>query len=93
MSLLLDLLLLPVMGPVRGVAFIAEQAQEAAEAELLNEDQIQGELLSLSLQRDMGMISEAEYDEFEIVLLEQLEAIRVYKESLGDSEPTGDDQW
>jgi len=93
MSLLLDLLLLPVMGPVRGVAFIAEQVQEVAEAELLNEDQIQGELLSLSLQRDMGMISAAEYDEFEVALLVQLEAIRVYKESLEDSEPTGDDQW
>lgn len=91
MGFLTDLLLFPIMGPVRGVAFIAQQVQEAAEAGLLNEDQVQAELLSLSLRRATGEISETEYEEYETELLDILDAMRVYRESMQETE-SGDGQ-
>jgi hypothetical protein len=82
MGLLTDLLLLPITGPVKGLAFIAQQVQDAAEAGLLDENQVQAELLSLSMQRDAGQISDEEYDAYEAELLELLDAMRIYRESM-----------
>lgn len=91
MGFLTDLLLFPIMGPVRGVAFIAQQVQEAAEAGLLDEDQVQAELLSLSLQHATGEISDAEYEGYETELLDILDAMRVYRESMQET-PSGDNR-
>jgi hypothetical protein len=82
MGLLTDLLLLPITGPVKGLAFIAQQVQDAAEAGLLDENQVQAELLSLSMQRDAGQISDEEYDAYEAELLELLDSMRIYRESM-----------
>ena len=81
MGLLTNLLLLPIMGPLKGIEFIARQVQEAAEAGLVDEDQVQAELLTLSMQRATGEISEAEYEAYETELLDLLDAMRIYKES------------
>jgi hypothetical protein len=80
MGFLTDLLLLPIMGPVKGLAFIAEQIQEAAEAGLLDEDQIQAELMTLEMRRATGEVSDEEYEEYQATLLEYLEAMRQYRE-------------
>ncbi len=88
MGFLTDLLLFPLMGPVRGVAFIAGQVQEAAEAGLLDEDQVQGELMSLSMQHAIGEISDADYEAAETELLEMLDAMRIYRESMME-----EDEW
>lgn len=93
MGLLTDLLLLPIMGPVKGMAFIAQQVQDAAEAGLVNEEEVQAELLSLSMQRDTGEISEAEYEAYEAELLDLLEAMRMYKESMMDSGGVDHEAW
>jgi multidrug efflux pump subunit AcrA (membrane-fusion protein) len=82
MGLLTDLLLLPVTGPAHGLHFILEQIQAQVEAEQLDEGRVEEELLALSLRHDMGEITEAEYMDQEAALLEQLNAIRAYKEAL-----------
>jgi hypothetical protein len=90
MDLLSDLLLLPVTGPVRGLRFIAEQVKEQVDAELdpaRRAEQVEAELIRLSVRRDLGQISEDEYVAQEAALLEQLNALRA--EIRGDTEDVG----
>jgi Gas vesicle protein G len=80
MGLLTDVLLLPITGPVRGLRFIAERVKEQVDAELdprRRAEQVQAELVRLSVRRDLGQISEDEYAAQEAVLLQQLNALRV----------------
>ena len=79
MDFVFDLLTSPVLGPIRGVHWLATKVTEAAEAELLDEDRVRNKLLELQMRLDMGEISEEEYDEQEKVLVEQLNAIREAK--------------
>ena len=88
MGLLSDLLLLPVMGPVRGLRFIAEQVKEEVDAELdpgRRAEQVQAELIRLSVQRDLGQISDDNYVAREAALLEQLNALQAGEENLDGS--------
>jgi hypothetical protein len=63
-----------------------------AEVGLLDEDQVQAELLSLSMQHAAGDISDIEYEEYETELLDILDAMRIYRESMLESEPWDDDR-
>jgi hypothetical protein len=90
MGLISELLLLPVTGPVHGLQFILEQIREEAEAERLDEDRVMAELMNLGLRYDLGEISDAEYEAQERVLLEELDAIRAYKEGLIDVDSSRD---
>jgi hypothetical protein len=88
LGLLSDLLLLPVMGPVRGLRFIAEQVKEEVDAELdpaRRAEQVQAELIRLSVQRDLGQISEDDYVAREAALLEELNALQADTEDVGGS--------
>jgi hypothetical protein len=79
MGLLADLLLLPVTGPARGLRFIAEQVKEQVDAQLdpgRRAEQVQAELIRLSVRRDLGQISADEYAAQEAALLAQLNALR-----------------
>ena len=79
MDLLSDVLLLPITGPARGLRFIAEQVKEQVDAELdpgRRAQQVQAELIRLSVQRDLGQISEDEYATQEAALLAPLNALR-----------------
>ena len=90
MGLLTDVLLLPIMGPVRGLRFIAAQIKEQVDAELdprRRAEQVQAELLRLSVRRDLGQISADEYAAQESALLAQLNTIRA--ELRGDTEDVG----
>jgi Gas vesicle protein G len=90
MGLLSDLLLLPVMGPVRGLRFIAEQVKEQVDAErdpARRADQVQAELIRLSMRRDLGQIPADEYAAQEAALLAQLNALRA--ELQADTEDVG----
>ncbi|HZU13019.1 MAG TPA: gas vesicle protein GvpG [Chloroflexota bacterium] len=84
MRLLAELLLFPITGPIRGLEFIVKQIQAELEAELMNEDRVQGQLAELSLRHDLGEISGPEYEEKETALLEELDMIRAYQEGLID---------
>lgn len=76
MGFLIDLLTFPVMGPIKGVIWIAEKVTEQAEKELYDEDAVRGQLMEFELRYDLGEISEQEYLEAEEVLLERLRIIR-----------------
>ena len=79
MGFVFDLLASPVLGPIRGVHWLATKAIETAENELLDESKVRGELLELQMSLDMSDITEEEYDEQEGVLVERLNAIREAK--------------
>ena len=76
MGFLIDLLTFPVLGPIKGVIWIAEKVAEQAEKELYDEDAVRGQLMELELRYDLGEISEEEYLEAEEALLERLRIIR-----------------
>ena len=79
MGFIFGLLTSPVLGPIRGVHWLATKVTEAAENELLDESKVRGELSELQMRLDMGEITEEEYDEQEKVLVERLNAIREAK--------------
>jgi len=76
MGFLIKLLAFPVMGPVKGLVWIAEKIVEQAENELYNADRVRGQLMELELRLDLGEISEEEYLAAEEILLERLRIIR-----------------
>lgn len=64
-----NLLLAPLTAPLDGIAWIAQQIQERAEAELDNAENLHKRLLALQLAVDMGEISEADFEAQEEMLL------------------------
>lgn len=76
MGLLFDLLTFPLMGPVKGVAWIAGKIAEQAEKELYSEEAIRGKLMELELRYDLGEISEDDFLETEEALLQLLRIAR-----------------
>ena len=79
MGFVFDLLTYPVLGPIRGVNWLAKKVAEAAEGELLDEDRVRGELLELQMRLEMDEITEEEYERQERRLMGQLNAIREAK--------------
>ncbi len=73
--MLIDLLLAPVLGPIKGVTWIGEQILERAETELDDKENLQKQLLALQLAFDMGDIPEAEFEVREEELLLAIQAI------------------
>lgn len=80
MGWLIDLLTFPLMGPVKGVVWIAEKIAEQADKELYSEEAVRGKLVELELRYDLGEISEEEYLEGEESLLRLLRAARERQE-------------
>lgn len=86
MGLLSSLLLFPVTGPLRGIQFVVEQIQAEANAMLFDENRVKAQIMALSLRLEQGEISEEEYEEHEAALLEWLNEIVEYRESLAEAE-------
>lgn len=80
MGLVSFLLTLPVLGPLKGVSFVAGKLAEQALEEMLDESRIHQELIELEFRRDLGDIGDDEFAAKEEALLERLEAIRKYRE-------------
>jgi len=80
-----DLLLLPITGPGKGLVFILEQIKDRVDAEQLDEGLVEDELVALSLRHDLGEVTDADYLAQEDALLNRLNLIRAYKESLSES--------
>lgn len=70
-----ELVLLP-LAPVRGTTWVAEQIAEEADRQLYDEDNIKRELVQLELEREDGLITEAEQEHRERDLLERLAVAR-----------------
>jgi hypothetical protein len=94
LKLLGDLLSAPIKGSVRGLEFVLNAIQDEVESEVLDESKVQGELMQLALRQQAGEIDGAEYKAKEDALLERLNEIRRYKESLAEEEADvdGDDE-
>ncbi len=76
MGILFDIVAFPLMGPIKGVTWIAQKMVEQAEKELYSVDAIRGKLLELELRFDMGEIPEKEYEALEETLLGLLRTAR-----------------
>lgn len=83
MGFVLDLLTAPILGPARGVHWLAKKVADAAEEEILDEDRVRGELLELQMRLEVDEITEEEYDRQEELLVERLNAIREAKTEQG----------
>jgi hypothetical protein len=83
MGLFTALVTLP-LAPVRGTVWIAERIQEQAETELAaaDEDRIQAGLLELEELRREGAMDEAEIQQGEDALIEQLMQLRGFREEV-----------
>lgn len=79
MGFVFDLLTSPILGPMRGVHWLATKVTEAAESEVLDEGKVRGELTELQLRLEVDEITEEEYEERERLLVERLNAIRETK--------------
>jgi hypothetical protein len=90
MGPLTTLLLLPVMAPVWSFRFVIERLREEAEAALHDEGRAFAQLIELSMRRNSGQLTEAEYAEQETQLLDRLSSIREYKDELLNAELDAD---
>ena len=79
MGLLMDLIALPVTGPIKGVMWIAQKLVEQAEKELYDSGAIRAQLMELELRYDLGEISEEEYLTAEEELLVRLRPVHEHE--------------
>ena len=79
MGFLINLLTFPVLGPIKGVMWIAEKVVEQADKEVYDEDKLRGLLMELELRFELGEMAEQEYLAAEEVLLERLKVARQRK--------------
>ncbi|MEI8165183.1 MAG: gas vesicle protein GvpG [Chloroflexales bacterium] len=77
--MILDLLTLPVTGPINGTIWIAEKLLEQAENEMYDEGKVRAKLMELETLLDLGDISEETYMAAEDELLQRLREIRAFK--------------
>ena len=82
----LDLLLLPVTGPIGGLIWIGEKIQERADIEYDEAENLHKLLLSLQLSYDMGNISEEEFEIQEEELLLKIQALEEEEAAENESE-------
>ena len=73
--MLLKLLLAPVLGPIEGVAWIADQILEQADISTNDAESLQKQLLALQLSFEMGEIPEDEFMAQEEEILLALQAL------------------
>jgi len=73
--MLTKLLLLPIMGPLNGVVWIAEKIQERTNTEFDAQENLHKQLLSLQLSFDIGEIGEEEFEIQEEEILLKIQAL------------------
>ena len=73
--MLTKLLLLPIMGPLNGVVWIAEKIQERTNTEFDAQENLHKQLLSLQLSFDIGEIGEEEFEVQEEEILLKIQAL------------------
>jgi hypothetical protein len=79
MGMLSRALMLPILGPISGVLWIARTVGEHANAERWDEGKIIGALTELELELDLEKMGLEEYELREAALLHQLREIREAK--------------
>jgi hypothetical protein len=86
MGLLTHLLAWPVTGPKALVEFSLRQVEGVVHHELTDDDRVKEELLALQMELELGELDEAEYEERESRLIEQLKEARAWRVRLGMEE-------
>ena len=86
MGMLMNLLFFPITMPAKGLVFVLETIKDRVDAEQLDEGLIEDQLTTLSLLHDIGEVEDSEYIAQEEALMERLNAIHAYKESLTELE-------
>jgi hypothetical protein len=71
MGLFTGLLTLP-LAPVRGAAWVVQQVADEAERQADDQSQLRRQLLQLELDRDAGLIDDAEYEHASDSVLDQI---------------------
>jgi hypothetical protein len=75
MGILFNILAFPVMGPIKGMKWIAEKVDDAVQQTVSNKGKIKEDLLELQMQLEMGKITEEEFNRQERELLEKLDRL------------------
>ncbi|MFT7493493.1 MAG: hypothetical protein ACI9RO_000939 [Alteromonas macleodii] len=81
MSIILNTLIGPLIGPMKGLLWVAEQIKDQADAELYDDTKILLALSELELSFDLEEIELKEFEAQEDVLLQRLQAIRKAKKN------------
>lgn len=86
LGILFDLLAFPVMGPIKGLEFIARQLQKQVDQEAFSPENVEHELLELQMLHEMGKISDEEFQKKETELLDRLDELMLAKGTLQEVE-------
>jgi hypothetical protein len=65
-----------LLSPIKGLTWIAEQINEAAQQELSDEDNLMDKLMELQMRFELGEMDEKEYNKLETELLERIDSLR-----------------
>jgi hypothetical protein len=75
MFLIDDILLAPLLGPLKGIVWLGRKINDVVENEFYNEDHIREELMELQMRFELDEITEEEYGGRETALLERLDVL------------------
>ena len=81
MGILLNTLASPLIGPMEGLLWVAEQIKDQADAEIYDDSKILVELSELELSLDLEQIELKDFEAQEDVLLQRLQEIRKAKKN------------
>jgi len=83
MGLIKHLLFWPVTGPTFLARFSMEKVGETVRQELTDDQSVKEELLALQMEYELGEMDEETYAEREHMLMQQLRAVREWREEFG----------
>ena len=75
MSILFDILGFPLMGPIKGVKWLAEKVDDVVKQTTSNKEKLKSDLLELSMQLELGKITEDEFAKKEKEILAEMDRI------------------
>lgn len=81
MGIILNTLMSPLTGPMKGLLWVAEQIKDQADAEIYDDSKILVELSELELRLDLEQIELKDFEAQEDVLLQRLQEIRKAKKN------------
>ncbi len=81
MSVIFNALLSPLIGPMKGLIWVAEQIKDQSDSEIYDDSKILVELSELELRFDLGQIELKDFEAQEDVLLQRLQEIRKAKKN------------
>jgi hypothetical protein len=83
MGLLTNILLAPFLGPIYGTRWTLDKVDRVVREELTDDTQIKEDLMALQMQLEMGEIDDDEYVKREADIMQQLRAVREWREKYG----------